>query len=92
MDPDTITTATFTLTTGNDTISGSVSYEAGGFAVFTPDDDLSYATTYVATITTDVEDPFGYAMASEYTWDFTTTTILLDSDSKGCFISSARAE
>ena len=93
MDPDTITAATFTLTTGNDTISGTVSYEAGGFAVFTPDKDLSYATTYVATISTGVEDPFEYAIASEYTWGFTTSTILLDdSDSKGCFISSARAE
>ncbi|HHO75915.1 MAG TPA: hypothetical protein ENN05_05750 [Deltaproteobacteria bacterium] len=92
MDPGTITTSSFTLTTGNDTISGTVTYEAGGFAVFTPDTHLSYAKTYVATISTDVEDPFGYAMEEEKSWDFTTTIIVSGSDGKGCFISSARVE
>jgi len=93
MDPDTINTSSFTLTTGNDTVSGTVTYEAGGFAVFTPDADLSYARTYVATISTDVEDPYGYAMAEEYSWDFTTTILLLDSDDDGgCFISAAAIE
>ena len=37
-----------------------------------PAEPLDFATTYTATITTDVTDAHGNPLASEYTWSFTT--------------------
>lgn len=91
MDPATITETTFTLTDGTSPISGSVSYESGGFAIFTPDADFDYATTYQATLSTDVKDRFGYGIGStDYTWSFTSEEEPSSGSSGGgCFISTA---
>ncbi|MBI3582875.1 MAG: Ig-like domain-containing protein [Nitrospinae bacterium] len=67
MDSSTITTATFTVSG----VSGTVSY-SGTTATFTPSSSLSYYTTYTATITTGVKDSAGNAMATSYSWSFTT--------------------
>ena len=53
-------------------ISGTVSY-SGTTATFTPSANLSVSTTmYTARITTGVQDLAGNAMASDFTWSFTT--------------------
>ncbi len=67
MDASTITTATFTIAG----ITGTVTY-SGTTATFTPSSNLAYNTTYTATITTGVRDTSGNAMASNYSWNFTT--------------------
>ncbi|MBI5874561.1 MAG: Ig-like domain-containing protein [Deltaproteobacteria bacterium] len=67
MDASTITSSTFTV----NGISGTVSY-SGATASFTPSSSLGYSTTYTATITTGVKDMAGNAMASAYSWSFTT--------------------
>jgi hypothetical protein len=93
--PGTITADRFTLSGGSNAVSGTITYESGGFAVFTPDQDLDYDTTYTATISTDVEDRFGYGIDydSDYTWSFTTTNEPSDSDAGGggCFISTVQS-
>ncbi len=67
----TMNTNTFTVSDGNDVISGTVSY-SDKTATFTPSNSLSDSTTYTARITTGAMDLAGNALASEYTWSFTT--------------------
>jgi hypothetical protein len=64
----------FTLTApGNVNVAGNVVYTAAGsVATFTPNPALTASTTYVATIKTGVQDLLGNALASPYTWTFTT--------------------
>ena len=76
MDPATLTETTFTLTGPDATpVSGTV-ISAGATATFTPVGDLARNTTYTATITTGAKDLAGNALASNYIWDFQTTTIV----------------
>ncbi len=72
MEPSSITTANMTLTgPGVTPITGTVTY-ASNIATFTPTSDLAASTTFTATITTDVEDLTGNALANDFTWSFTT--------------------
>ncbi|HBG06519.1 MAG: hypothetical protein A2075_04660 [Geobacteraceae bacterium GWC2_58_44] len=71
MDPATLTPATFTLKRGTTDVDGEVSY-SGVTALFTPATDLPANTLYVATITTGAHDAAGRAVASDYSWSFTT--------------------
>jgi hypothetical protein len=67
--PATITTNTIYITG----ISGSVSYDVPTkTATFNPNSNLSYDTTYTATISTGVEDLDGNSLQTDYTWFFTT--------------------
>lgn len=76
MDASTITPDTFFISDGNHTIEGTISYSQSDKTVtFTPISPLSSSTTYTATITTEVRDIDGDAMASDYTWSFTTTDV-----------------
>lgn len=68
MDASTITTSTFTLSGG---VTGTVTY-SGTTATFTPSADLTASTVYTATITTGANDAAGNALATDYTWQFTT--------------------
>ena len=68
MTASTVTAADFTLDHG---VTGTVAY-SGTTATFTPTNNLAYSTTYTATITTGVKDAAGNAIASPYTWTFTT--------------------
>jgi len=73
MDETTITTGSFTLVTDSTTVSGSVSYDSDTYtATFTPNENLSCNAVYTATLSTDITDAAGYAMASAYSWSFTT--------------------
>src|SRR3990172_4666003 len=67
MDAATITTATFTIAG----VIGTVAY-TGTTAAFTPTGNLAHSTTYTATITTEVKDLAGNALADNYIWTFTT--------------------
>lgn len=71
MDPETLTTSTFTLTSGPTvSIPGTVTY-ADSTVVFMPDVDLMSADSYTATISTDANSGLGVALAAEYSWHFT---------------------
>jgi len=74
MNPSTISTTTFTLTSpGPVSVTGQVSYNAPSYvATFTPSSNLALNTTYTATITTGAQDLFGNALASNFAWSFTT--------------------
>jgi hypothetical protein len=74
MDPLTISTANFALACPLGTpIAGSVGYAvSGNVATFTPGSSLPASTSCTATISTGVQDVADNAMASAYTWSFTT--------------------
>jgi hypothetical protein len=71
MDATTITSSTFTLRQGTNSISGFVSY-SGTNAIFAPAANLTPNTLYTATITTGAKDLTGNAIANNYVWNFTT--------------------
>ena len=69
----TLTTASVTLatTTGGVAIAGTVSV-SGNTATITPSATLAGSTQFTATITTAAKDVAGNALASNFTWTFTT--------------------
>src|SRR5207253_2976451 len=68
----TITSFSFTLTpTGGSAIAASVSY-VGGVATLTPTVALANNTTYTAKLDTTVKASDGVALASVFSWSFTT--------------------
>jgi Ice-binding-like/Bacterial Ig-like domain len=77
MNPATINTTTFTLTSpGPASVTGQVTYDAPSrAATFTPSADLALNTPYTATITTGAQDLFGNSMENDYQRTFTTTTV-----------------
>ena len=83
MDPLTISSSTFTLKNGANTVNAAVNY-SGTTATLNPVIDLLPGTTYTATITTGAKSAGGVALASNYVWKFTTaaavapTVILTD--------------
>ncbi len=74
MDPLSINATTFLLKQGTNTVLGTVSYTAST-ASFAPLSPLAANTVYTATITTGAKDPSGNALAADYTWSFTTSSI-----------------
>ncbi|HHT9111067.1 MAG TPA: Ig-like domain-containing protein, partial [Candidatus Brocadiaceae bacterium] len=70
MDASTINDSTFTISNG---ATGTVGYDdTTKTATFTPSSNLSYFTTYTATITTGIKDLAGNPMSADYVWSFTT--------------------
>lgn len=58
---------------GGAEVPGDVQYNpTGRLATFVPDDVLAYDTTYVATITTDLQTTAGANLRTARTWTFTT--------------------
>src|SRR4029077_7183071 len=82
MNPATINSTTFTLTTGTPPVAvgGVVTYDAPSkTATFTPSSTLALLAPYTATITTGATDTFGNSLASDFVWTFTTgNTICLN--------------
>jgi glucuronoarabinoxylan endo-1,4-beta-xylanase len=74
MNPATIDAATFTVTRpGGGAVAGAVTYSAAGsVATFKPTSGLAYDTVYTATITAGAKSATGVALATKYTWTFTT--------------------
>lgn len=71
MDPTTLTTATFAVTSGLNQAVGEVTYSET-IAIFTPSILLAPNTQYTATINASVEDISGNALAAQKVWTFTT--------------------
>jgi hypothetical protein len=75
VDPASLTTSTFTLTSGSPPVAvavdGSVSSLDAG-ARFLPTAHLALTTQYTATVTTGVHTDAGVALTSNHTWRFTT--------------------
>ncbi|MFA6016152.1 MAG: ice-binding family protein [Gallionellaceae bacterium] len=76
MDPASLTDQTFTVKKQGDTanIPGVVSY-SGNTAIFTPNSVLEANTTYTATLTTDIKDLAGNALATNHVWSFMTGSL-----------------
>lgn len=74
MNPATINTTTFTVSSSGTSVPGQVTYIAAtNVATFTPSASLAASTTFTATITTGVKDTFGNALAADKVWTFTTS-------------------
>ena len=74
MNPATINTTTFILSTGPTSVAGVVTYAAAtNVATFTPSAAFSPNSLYVATITTGAQDQFGNGLTANFTWSFTTS-------------------
>jgi hypothetical protein len=73
MDPLTINTSTFKLMQGTNEVSGVVDY-SGLIATFNPTNTLTAETVYTATITIEVKDLAGNALATSKVWSFTTVS------------------
>jgi hypothetical protein len=71
MDPNSLTSSTFTLKQGTSVVAGSVS-AAGANATFKPDMPLTADKVYTGTISTGAKDVAGNALPSNYSWSFTT--------------------
>ncbi|MCP4757302.1 MAG: hypothetical protein GY866_41090 [Proteobacteria bacterium] len=71
MSGSTITPSSFTVSDGSSDISGLVNY-SDTVATFIPSTSLQYTSTYTATLTTAIQNESGTAMASSYSWNFTT--------------------
>ncbi len=91
MNAATINNATFTL----NGVSGTISYNAATrIATFVPDDQLTSNTTYIATLSTDIQDSEGDPLSTAHTWSFTTTSGIIPiggggGGGGGCFIATA---
>ncbi len=72
MDPTTLNTSTFTLTSPAGPVSGNVMRGSDSMAIFTPSNPLASKTTFTATITTGAKSVSGLALGANYTWSFTT--------------------
>jgi ketosteroid isomerase-like protein len=73
MNPATINSSTFTLTSGGTSVPGQVTYVAAtNIATFTPSGGLAPGT-FAATITTGATDAFGIALAANFVWSFRTS-------------------
>jgi len=81
MNPATINTSTFTLTSSGGSVTGNVTYDpTTDTATFTPaSPGLALNTTYTATITTGAADTFGNKLAANFTWSFMTATAACNS-------------
>jgi len=76
LDPATVTTSAFSLTSGVGPVSGSVNYDQSSKrAIFIPDSPLAPNVTYTALIDSGVKDLAGNALTSPVAWSFTTTAV-----------------
>jgi hypothetical protein len=72
LNPSTVSSSSFILSTGGTPVAGSVSYDAPNrIATFTPASPLSAGAVYTATIATVVTDAAGNPLASPVVFSFT---------------------
>ena len=83
-----ITESSFTLSGPSGEVDGSVSY-TDNTAVFRPDSNLAFDTTYTVTLKDTITDDLGFPLETDFTWSFTTTGESVESHGS-CFISAAR--
>jgi hypothetical protein len=78
MNPATISALTFTLAQGATPVAGVVTYDTlTNTATFNPTVDLMAGLPYTAIITTGAQGTNGMALATMYTWSFTTGVSML---------------
>lgn len=76
-DPESVTGETFTLRGPAGAVAARVSYDAlTSSARLVPDDHLAAKTRYTATLTRGVRDRTGTPLSAEYSWSFTTGSVL----------------
>lgn len=75
MRSDTLTTESFTLVNGENSVTGTVEY-SGRMATFVTTTNLEINTLYTATISTHVKDLAGNSLVAEKKWSFTTGSML----------------
>lgn len=75
MKASTINTTTYTLKQGSTPVLGTVSY-SGNTAVFVPNTPLTTNTVYTATVAKSVTNLDNTTLIADYTWKFTTGTIV----------------
>ncbi len=75
LNPATVTSSTFLLNQGSSAVSGTVAY-LGKTVLFTPAASLSTNSIYTVTITNQVADLAGNALAANYVWSFTTDSVV----------------
>lgn len=68
----TLTPSSFTLVTGDGAVVDATVSTLGSDATLTPSVALEPDTEYTATVTTEVTDVSGNALAADYSWSFTT--------------------
>ncbi|MBF0225021.1 MAG: Ig-like domain-containing protein [Desulfobacterales bacterium] len=73
IDPLTINANTFIISDGVSNISGTIGYD-NLTAAFTPNSNLAYGTTYVATLKSGIKDTSGNPLLNDYMWTFTTSS------------------
>ncbi|MET0410273.1 MAG: Ig-like domain-containing protein [Polyangiaceae bacterium] len=74
MDPATVTATTFTLAQGQTPVGGSVAYDTlTHIATFSPNAALVADRPYTATISNAATDTSARALATSFSWSFTTT-------------------
>ena len=77
--PDTLNNATVTVEHDGTAVAGNVTYDAPSKTVtFDLAGDLNYSETYNITITTGVQDIAGNNMSSNVTWNFTTSSRVVE--------------
>src|SRR5205085_3875064 len=74
MDASSITSSTFTVKQGTTAVAGAVTY-AGTTATFTPTANLAPNVVFTASLSTGVKNASGMALASVYSWSFTSGAI-----------------
>ncbi len=95
VDETTLDIASFTLETtmGAVAVNATISYDSDSFvATLSPDSTLSNGTQYTATVTSAVTDVAGNAIASAYSWSFTTESVTALWESVGGQVSPAIAK
>jgi hypothetical protein len=70
MNPSTITNTTFTVKQGTTAVAGTVTY-IGTTASFTPTASLTPNAIFTATLSTGIKNASGMALASAFSWSFT---------------------
>jgi hypothetical protein len=81
MDASTINAQTITLTTGQNSVLGSITYDDSTgvpTAVFAPSSILNSTTLYRITVDSSVKDAYGIPMAAPYLSSFSTGTAASD--------------
>jgi ice-binding like protein/Big-like domain-containing protein len=71
MNVATLNSSTFSVADGSNVVVGTVEL-VDSTAVFTPENNLATSTLYTATLSTDVTDLAGVALAADEVWTFTT--------------------
>jgi hypothetical protein len=72
MNPATINTTTFTVSSG---VTGIITHDVSNtIFTFTPSSPLAVNTVYTATLTTGAQDTSGNGLATDFAWTFTTAS------------------